>query len=351
MNAAIIGCGGIGGYHLSHLKTFGDIAQVTGFCDLIRERAEEYSKQVENESKVYTDFKIMLDEVKPDAVFVCVPPYCHGEIEDELIKRKIDFFVEKPIALDIELAKSIEKRIVENGLITAVGFQCRYDELISHIKEFASENKIPYVDCTRFGSIPEVEWWKDKKLSGGQLLEQTIHQLDYIRYVLGEPELVFSMAQRGFIEEEGYNTDDLSVTAVRFECGTLMTVGTGCYAETGDAFDSKTIFSAKDKRGEMKLLETFEIFGGKPGEEASIGNLVVKGDGGLSDASKEGVVYKNESEPGFICDRTFLEAVISRDPSKIRSSYSDALKTLAFGIACNMSMESGMPVRVADLLK
>ena len=48
MNVAIIGCGGIGGYHLSHLKTFGDIAKVTGFCDLIRERAEAYSKEVES---------------------------------------------------------------------------------------------------------------------------------------------------------------------------------------------------------------------------------------------------------------------------------------------------------------
>ncbi|HBL82243.1 MAG TPA: hypothetical protein DD391_06540 [Clostridiales bacterium] len=352
MKVAMIGCGGIGEYHLSHLTTFGDIAQLASFCDLILERAEKFAQETGGGAMAYTDFRVMLDEVKPDAVFVCVPPYCHGEIEEELINRNIDFFVEKPLTLDMELAKSIEKRVAEKGLVTAVGFQCRYDMLAEHIKEFVRQNPIPFVDCTRFGSIPEVFWWKDKKLSGGQLVEQTIHQLDYIRYVLGEPETVFSMAARGFVEAvDGYDTDDLSATVVRFENGALATIGTGCYAESGDAFDSKTVFSAKDKRGEMKLLDTFEIFGGQQQEENEIGNLVVKGDGGLSSASKNGLVYQNEGDPGFLCDRTFLEAVLSRDQSKIRSTYSDALKTLAFGLACNKSMETALPVHVQDLLK
>lgn len=352
MKVAMIGCGGIGEYHLSHLKTFENLVQLVGFCDLILEKAEKFVQDTGGKAKAYTDFREMLAQEKPDAVFVCVPPYCHGEIEDELIARNIDFFVEKPLTLDMALAKSIEKRVKEAGLVTAVGFQCRYDMLAEPIKKFAEKNTIPFVDCTRFGSIPEVSWWKEKKLSGGQLVEQTIHQLDYIRYVLGEPETVFSMAARGFVDaKDGYDTDDLSVTVVRFENGTLATIGTGCYAETGDAFDSKTIFSAKDKRGEMKLLDTFEVFGGGQAAENEIGNLIVKGDGGLSNASKQGVIYQNEGDPGFACDRTFLEAVISRDVSKIRSTYSDALKTLAFGLACNQSMETGLPVKVKDLLK
>lgn len=350
MKLAMIGCGGIGEYHLSHLRTFDDIAKLTGFCDLIPEKAEKFAKEIDG-AKAYTDFREMLNAEKPDAVFVCVPPYCHGEIEDELINRNIDFFVEKPLTLDIALAKSIEKRIAEKGLITAVGFQCRYDMLAEPIKEFAEKNTIPFVDCTRFGSIPEVLWWKDKKLSGGQLVEQTIHQLDYIRYVLGEPEEVFSMAARGFVEAEDYDTDDLTATVVRFENGTLATIGTGCYAETGDAFDSKTVFSAKDKRGEMRLWDTFEIFGEQQQEVNEIGNLVVQGDGGLSDASKEGKLFKNEGDSGFLCDRTFLEAVQTKDSSKIRSPYSDAIKTLAFGLACNKSMDTGLPVKVKDLLK
>ena len=108
MKVAMIGCGGIGVYHLSHLTTFGDIAQLAGFCDLILEKAEKFAQETGGGAMAYTDFRVMLTEVKPDAVFVCVPPYCHGEIEEELINRNIDFFVEKPLTLDMELAKSSE---------------------------------------------------------------------------------------------------------------------------------------------------------------------------------------------------------------------------------------------------
>ena len=49
-------------------------------------------------------------------------------------------------------------------------------------------------------SIPDAPWWKVKSLSGGQAVEQTIHQFDILRYVFGEPESVFSTATRGFVQ-------------------------------------------------------------------------------------------------------------------------------------------------------
>ena len=85
---AIIGCGGIGGYHLGHFLQFTDIVELAGFCDLIPERAENFQKKA-GTGKAYTDYRVMLDEVKPDMVFVCIPPYCHGQIEFDLIERGI----------------------------------------------------------------------------------------------------------------------------------------------------------------------------------------------------------------------------------------------------------------------
>ena len=46
------------------------------------------------------------------------------------------------------------------------------------------------------------------------------------------------------------------------------------------------------------------------------------------------------------CDRTFVEAVLTGDASRIRSPYADAVKSLAFTLACNESMDTGLPVRV-----
>ena len=103
---ALIGCGMIGNHHYNQFQKCLDIAEIVGFCDIIPERAEELAKK-SGTAKAYDNYLDMLNDAKPDAVFIGIPPYCHGEIEKELIKRKIPFYVEKPLALDIELAKEI----------------------------------------------------------------------------------------------------------------------------------------------------------------------------------------------------------------------------------------------------
>lgn len=344
---AIIGCGGIGSYHLGHFLGFKDIVELAGFCDLIPERAQSFVEKA-GCGRAFTNYVEMFDEIQPDMVFICVPPYCHGEIEFETIRRGIHFFVEKPLALDLNLAREIRDAAEAKGLITASGFQCRYSNLVEPNMEFCRNNEIVFIDCTRIGGVPGVFWWRDKDLSGGQAVEQTIHQFDIIRYVFGEPEEVCSYATRGFVKEwDNYNTDDCSVTIVKFKNGTIGTISTGDYATSGNSFDSKIIFSGRDKRAELKILGTFEVFGEAPAApREGDGGFVIKGDGALGAASKDTTLYRQDGDAGILCDRTFIEAVISGDGSKIRSSYRDAFKSVAFTMACNESMATGKPVKV-----
>ncbi len=344
---AVIGCGGIGGYHLGHFLQFKDIVELAGFCDLIPERAESFRQQA-GSGKAYTDYKVMLDEVKPDMVFVCVPPYCHGEIEFSLIERGIHFFVEKPLALDLGLARKIRDAAAKKGLITASGFQCRYSNLVEPNRAFVENNRIVFVEASRMGGIPGVDWWRKKDLSGGQIVEQTIHQFDIIRYMIGEPTEVFTYGARGYVADEecpGYDTDDLSTTAVKFASGAVGVISTGCYAKSGNCLDSKVTFSARDKRAELKILGTLKVYGEQPAETKDVGGFVVKGDGAVA-AAGDALVYRQDGDAGIPCDRTFIEAVISGDGSKIRSPYADAFKSLSFTLACNQSMKTGLPVKV-----
>ncbi len=345
---AIIGCGGIGQYHLGHFLQFTDIVELVGFCDLIPERAEDFQKKA-NSGKAYTDYKVMLDEVKPDMVFVCVPPYCHGEIEFDLIERGIHFFVEKPLALDLDLARKIRDAAKAKGLITASGFQCRYSKLVEPNKAFVEKNQVVFVEASRMGGIPGTDWWKKKDISGGQIAEQTIHQFDIIRYMIGEPVEVFTYGARGYITQEecpGYDTDDLSTTVVKFENGIIGVISTGCYATSGNSLDSKVTFSTRDKRAELKILGTLKVYGEQPAEpQQNADGFIVKGDGAVA-AAGEALIYKEEGDAGVLCDRTFIEAVISGDGSKIRSPYEDAFKSVSFTLACNKSMETGLPVKV-----
>lgn len=347
---AMIGCGGIGNYHLEHFLGFKDI-ELAGFCDLIPERAKSFVARA-GSGKAFTNYKEMYDEVDPDMVFICVPPTEHGEIEFETIRRSIPFFVEKPIALSLDLARQIRDEVKKADLITAVGFQCRYSNLVDPNMKFIRENEVIYIDCARIGGIPDVPWWKKRSTSGGQIVEQTIHQFDIIRYVFDEPCEVFTMGTRGFVTDiEGYDTEDLSTTLVRFKNGALATISTGCYATGGEAADSKIVFGTRDARAELRILDRLELFGISTEEEAAVHDnksegFVVKGDGALG-ASNTGIVtYKEEGDAGVLCDRTFIDAVLTGDGSKIRSSYDDALRSLAFTLACNQSIDTGLPVKV-----
>jgi predicted dehydrogenase len=323
---------------------------LAGFCDLIPERAENFVKKA-GSGKAFTNYKEMYDAIQPDMVFICIPPTQHGEIELETIKRGIPFFVEKPVALCLDLARQIRDEVKKAGLITASGFQCRYSNLVEQNVKFIKDNGVVFVDCIRVGGIPDTPWWKKKSLSGGQIVEQTIHQFDIIRYVFDEPEEVFTFGTRGFVTEvDGYDTDDLSTTVVKFRSGALATISTGCYANSGDAADSKVVFSSRGARAELRILNDLKIYGVQAKEDeaesAQSEGLVVKGDGAMY-ASKSGeIIYKQEGDAGILCDRTFIDAVLTGDGSKIRSPYEDAVRSVEFTLACNKSMETGLPVKI-----
>lgn len=345
---AMIGCGGIGSYHLGHFLNFKDI-ELAGFCDLIIERAEGFVKKA-GSGKAYSDFIQMYNEVEPDMVFICIPPSCHGFIELETIRREIPFFVEKPLALDMELANTINDAVAAKGLTTAVGFQCRYDNINEPAIDYIKSNRIVTVAGSRVGGIPGVPWWRIKAQSGGQLVEQTIHQMDILRYFLGEPDRVYSVATRGIITPDkcpNYCTDDLSTTLVVFKSGVTATMMTGCYSENGASWDSKMTFGSISSRMDYRLCSDVRFFGIDKRDVAAEVAGTISGDGTQRRSESEvGIDVKSSVDFGTICDRTFIDAVLTGDPSKIRSPYSDAMKSVAFTLACNRSMETGEVVRL-----
>lgn len=345
----LIGCGLIGEYHLGHFVQFDDI-ELAGFCDLTLSKAEAFVEKA-GSGKAYSDFIEMYDEIQPDMVFVCVPPTCHGRIEFETIKRNIPFFVEKPLALDMTLAKELVRQVTEKNLIAASGFQCRYDDINDAAKEYIKNHEIMHVAASRVGGIPDATWWNVKFTSGGQLAEQTIHQMDMLRYLLdSEPDTVYSVATRGHITQEenpGYFTDDMSTTLITFKNGVTCTMMTGCYSLNGASWDSKMTFGSRSSRMDYVLCSKITTYGDIEEDKAAEVAGTIKGDGTQRKSENEvGVTIKSSVDFGVLCDRTFIDAVITGDPSKIRSPYADAYKSVAFTIACNKSMETGLPVKV-----
>ena len=87
VKAALIGCGGRNGVHFQKLSVMEDV-DLIGFCDTDVARAQAMADKY-GSGKVYDNYKSMLDDIKPDVIFIAVPPHQHGEIENAIIDKDV----------------------------------------------------------------------------------------------------------------------------------------------------------------------------------------------------------------------------------------------------------------------
>jgi predicted dehydrogenase len=115
------------------LKDFEDV-EFSAWCDLNAETAAARREQVGGRGEVYTDARTMLDEVKPDAVYIMLPPFAHGPAEKLVIERRLPFFVEKPVAIDLATARRVAEGVRKHKLITCVGYMTRYRKSVQRVR-------------------------------------------------------------------------------------------------------------------------------------------------------------------------------------------------------------------------
>ncbi len=341
-----IGCGGRNGAHFQKLCTFDDV-EIVGFCDIIEERAQARADAY-GSGKVYTDYKQMLEETKPDVAFVAVPPHVHGEIEPELIRHGVHFMMEKPMALEYAVAEKICDDAEKAGLITACGFQDRYQSLTDIMKEYLAgrEKDVGLVTAAWVGGIPKVPWWRTWATSGGQIVEQNIHLFDQLRWLFGEVESVYCASGKGIVDPEacgvpGYDVDDYSSATMKLKCGIVANILTGCYLLPGSKNPSGMVVYGKDFTMEYVLRNSLTITD-KTGRRTW-----KRADDQLYFTDTDGnVTATPDIEQTGLQDRAFIDAIKTGDTSLIRATYRESLKSLRLTMACNESAVSGKPIQL-----
>jgi len=132
VRVGFVGTGGIAQTHLDALSRIEGV-QLVAFCDVEASRAESAAARFGG--RAYTDYAPMLREEPLDALYVCVPPYAHGEVELLAAERGIHLFVEKPVARTLECAREVESAIQKAGVLSAVGYHFRYYEATQRARE------------------------------------------------------------------------------------------------------------------------------------------------------------------------------------------------------------------------
>ena len=310
-----MGAGGVAQRHASVLARFEDV-ELVGIAD---PRAEAASALAASAGcPAFGDLTALLEGAAPDAVYVCVPPFAHGQPERELIHRNVPFFVEKPLAAGIEIAEELGAAIARAGLLTATGYHWRYSDGVARARELLAAAPARMAVGAWLDKVPPVPWWTQRERSGGQVVEQATHLLDVMLDLVGEVEQVYAVGARterpAFPEAD---VDDVTAAALRFAGGAV-----GSLAATA-------LLPAKARAGLELVADGLRL-------ELTETTLTVQDGAGQE-------VHEDPGEAKVRVDRAFVDAVRG-EGDDVRAPYATALRTHRVACALAESARRGVPV-------
>ncbi|MGG6314045.1 Gfo/Idh/MocA family protein [Paenibacillus macerans] len=273
----------------------------------------------------YGSLTDMLDAQKLDAVYLCVPPMAHGEIEAELIERGTPFFVEKPLAANLETPLNILARLEQKPLVHAVGYHFRYKDSIRRLKEALEGRTIGMALGAWMGDMPQVAWWRSQEGSGGQFVEQTTHIVDLLRYTAGEVEEVYAVYGNRVVQGlyDNVTVPDVGTVTLKLKSGAIAAISNTCVLPGGVSevglhlYTDAGILAWNPERLEIR----------KPGASTS---------------------YTGQDNPYVAETEAFIHALRTGDASRILSDYADAVRTQRITCAALESASTGKPVRIGE---
>jgi predicted dehydrogenase len=195
VNIAIIGAGHIGEVHANAIKKVKN-AKVVAVSDSIESKGLSFAKKFK--VKFYNDYDEILSNREIDVIAICAPTFLHAEMVIKAARAKKNIFCEKPLAMNNEEAKYMLEAVNNNNVKAMTAHVLRFWPAYMRIKEIVESGeigKILHIYCERLMPIPpwvENGWNKNEKLSGGAAIDIQIHDIDYILWLLGEPEMIKS---------------------------------------------------------------------------------------------------------------------------------------------------------------
>ncbi len=216
---ALMGAGMIGREHAMLCRDHRDI-ELVGMAD-----PAPGTRDVANEMGVphFADFTDILDAVEPDAVIVALPNALHAPAAVECLERGIPCLLEKPIAESIVAANAIVEASDRTGVPVLVGHHRRHSPDICAARQSIRSGDLgPVVAVNGMAifdkpeSYFEAEW--RRRPGGGPLLINLIHDIDVLRFLVGEiaeVRAITSSATRNF------EVEDTASVSIAFENGAL----------------------------------------------------------------------------------------------------------------------------------
>ncbi|HNT86570.1 MAG TPA: Gfo/Idh/MocA family oxidoreductase, partial [Candidatus Hydrogenedentes bacterium] len=197
MNLAIIGCGGIGRMHAEMAARCG--LKIVACADKDPDAAKALARRYNALATTDADGAIRRPDV--DIVLVTTPTPRHAGVVIDAAKAGKHIFCEKPFASTVQQGRTAIAAVKKARVKLFVGHVVRYFHEFETLRAQIQAGKIGepgYVKMYRGGIYPggPSSWFRDYAQSGGVTFDCMIHDLDWLRYMFGEPDRIFCQALR-----------------------------------------------------------------------------------------------------------------------------------------------------------
>ena len=220
----IIGCGMIAGWHANAIKAV-DGAELVGVTDNYPEGAISFAQKYG--VKVFETTELLLESKDIDVICICTPSGLHASQAIIAANAKKHIVVEKPMALNLTEVDEVIQAVESNNVKMEIISQLRFSPAVKKLKEAVDSGVLGrivtgdiYMKFFRSQEYYNKGGWRGTWAmdGGGALMNQGIHGIDLLRYVMGPVKNVFANTRT---LARNIEVEDTAAAVVEFESGAL----------------------------------------------------------------------------------------------------------------------------------
>lgn len=180
VRVAMIGAGGMANrVHYPSLASFDDV-EIAAICDLDPERLKSTADRYEVEHR-YNDYRKMVEEIAPDAVYVIGPPHIMFDIWTWCLGEGLNMCIEKPMGITLHQARTLAYLADQKGSITQVSFQRRTCPMVVQLhEECLKRGPIVHAQCAFYKH--EIRPYLQAR---DHMMDDGVHAIDTLRWICG----------------------------------------------------------------------------------------------------------------------------------------------------------------------
>jgi UDP-N-acetylglucosamine 3-dehydrogenase len=191
---------GTGGWGKNHTRILSQLGVLTAVCDANKERSKEYSEKYSVNS--YDSVDSLLDAEDFDSAFICTPTSTHSKIASQLIQKKKNVFIEKPLTYLSEEGEELLKLAKKNNVLMTCGYIERFNPAVGLVKD--------YVKSKKYGDLVMLEFHRENRMplhikDVGIIYDTSVHDIDTAMWLFDDtPQVVFARSGRINHEHEDF---------------------------------------------------------------------------------------------------------------------------------------------------